>query len=189
MRPSSFLSILGVLLLTGVAWAHKVGADAYVVEDGKTIQVEAWLSGGEIPKKGTVLVIGEDGKEVTKGNLNEGVFRFRPQEAERFLFVVSLGEGHMKKFSLSDKQLAKLRPGGESGAVPPHSSAGPVSAPSPARRAAADESRTLDRAVLGLILILAATVLAVVVQMNKCLQRVEQIVRKGREDSLGDSSP
>jgi len=189
MRLSSVLSILVVLLLSGVAWAHKVGADAYVVDDGKTIQVEAWLSGGEIPKKGTVLVIGEDGKEITKGNLQEGIFRFTPEKAERFLFVVSLGEGHMKKFTLSDKQFAKLRPGVTSAVVPASPSPAPVSAPSPVRRAAADESRALDRAILGLVLILTATILAVVVQMSKRLQRLEQAGRKAREDSLGDSPP
>jgi len=191
VRPISTASLLvGTALLSGIAAAHAVGADAYVVDEGKVIQVEAWISGGNVPKKGTVLVLGEDEREVAKGELEDGVFRFRPQVAERFFFVVSLGEGHVKKFTISDKQFAKLRIDGAGGTSSPEPLPGSEAADTyrGAEREPEDRSRTLERALLGLLLIAMATAVAIEVKMNKRLRRLEQAVEREGERGDGDTS-
>jgi len=182
---------IGTVLLCGVALAHAVGADAYVVDEGKVIQVEAWFSGGQVPKKGTVLILGEDKREVAKGDLEQGVFRFSPETSERFFFVVSLGEGHVKKFPLSDKQLAKLRVGGAPEVAAPQSylDLAPTEPSGSQReqRASEERNRTLERALLGLLLIGMATAVAVEVKLSKRLRRLEQAVEGEGEGDSGNT--
>lgn len=192
MRPGVAFSIFsGVILFAGAVYAHKVGADAYVVDDGKTIQVEAWLSGGKVPKKGTVLVLGEDETEIAKGDLEEGVFRFNPGTAQRFFFVVNLGEGHVRKFALEDKQLAKLRldegldPAGSQSSLEGGTSMPPAS---PIVRRATEETHTLERAILGVALIILGTAVAMMIQMNKRLRRIERTLENEKGKDSGNSS-
>ena len=100
-RWVGFVGLVFGMMAARSANAHRVGADAWVSEDGATIQVEAWLSGGKTPKKGTVIVLLPDGSEYVRGPLTEGVFSFKPTQHTRFTFNVQLGQGDpIRLFSL-----------------------------------------------------------------------------------------
>ncbi len=191
MRPlPTVISLLALALICPSAFAHRVGADAYVSKDGKTIQVEAWLSPGGTPKKGTVTVIGEDGAEVAQGNLQNGVFLFNPKSEQRFSFVVNLAEGHVKKFQISQTQFAKLRLDGGGETTEPASPEGhltPTPFPS-AERFHEEDDTTLDRAILGLVLIISLTSLAILARLNKRIRQLEHALSKSEKRNRGDTS-
>lgn len=107
-RRRASLAALIVAAIAAPAAAHRVGADALVSDDGTTIRVEAWFSGGVVPQHGTVVVLDPAGNEVGRGDLVEGAYEFRPQRAERYRFVVQFGEGHAATIDLADDQLARL---------------------------------------------------------------------------------
>ncbi|MFC1736347.1 hypothetical protein ACFL1X_09525 [Candidatus Hydrogenedentota bacterium] len=106
--------VIGCLMSMAVCadvQAHSVGADAYVLDDGKTISVEAWFGGGGVPDKGEVHVLLPDDSEYMVGELKDGVFRFAPDVLERFTFNVQLGEGHAKEFVLVQEEFDRLKAG------------------------------------------------------------------------------
>lgn len=105
-----------IILLAGLfnwpicaAFGHAIGADASVEADGRTVTIEAWLTGGKIPKQGLVIVLDEAGQEVLRGNLNNGFFQFQVPSRQRYRFQVQLGEGHAKSFVLEEKEYARLQ--------------------------------------------------------------------------------
>ncbi|MFO8055715.1 MAG: energy-coupling factor ABC transporter permease [bacterium] len=103
-------AVLLVLALT-LCWpaaskAHAVGADASVT-DG-TVTVEVWTDGGDIPSSGKVTVLNPDGSVAFEGNIENGKWSFEPDTARSFKFVVDIGHGHGKAFTLHPSELAKL---------------------------------------------------------------------------------
>lgn len=118
-RTALLLALMAVLLMPNVAAGHSVGADAWVEEDGVTVTVEAWFAGGRAPSRGMVIVSGEDGGELLRGDLVEGAFRFRAPVRQRFRFDVQLGEGHAKQFVLNAEEFARLRPTDDPGVALP----------------------------------------------------------------------
>lgn len=164
LRRTTVLLMLLLLAPARAAHAHRVNAEAIVSDDG-SIGVEAWLSGSRTPPNGTVIVRLPDGTEVARGELREGVFRFRPERRERFIFDVQLGEGHAKRIELSDEQVASL--GGAAATAP-------AAKPSPSRATARGEAGDLGlRVVAGLALIAALTALGMVFSVRRRLAKLE----------------
>jgi len=184
-RIVSIIALLAVMAAP-TALAHSVGADAYVSEDGTTIQVEAWFAGGKVPKKGTVVVLLPDGTEYLKGELTEGVFRFNPDRKVRFDFVVQLGEGHAKKFSLAKSELAKLNIPGTAAAAAPAEAPPAERTSEPAR--VHEEKFLAERVLIGIALIAALTAVAMAASAASRIRRVERMLEKLREKDDGPSA-
>lgn len=108
-KPAVALVVMAfslLLLMPFSVKAHAVGADAYV-EEGQII-VEVWTDGGDVPSSGRVIVLGPEGEEVARGEIKAGKWTFRPDSAKSFRFIVDIGHGHGKTFSLHPDELHKL---------------------------------------------------------------------------------
>ncbi len=109
-KPAAAFIVMAISLLLFMPLsvkAHAVGADAYV-EDGQ-ITVEVWTDGGDVPSSGRVIVLGPEGEQVARGDIQEGKWSFRPESAEAFRFIVDIGHGHGKTFSLHPDEVKKLQ--------------------------------------------------------------------------------
>lgn len=178
LRTLLLSALLAGTLASGVAKAHRVNADAVVSDDGTSIRIEAWLSGSKTPPKGAVIVTLPDGREIARGELSDGAFIFRPDQRERFVFNVQLGEGHAKRFELPNEQLERLHVGGGSNATPSTAPAPRENRP-PERRD--EEADTGLRVVVGLAAIAALTALGMSLSARRRLHRLEQKLG-GRDD-------
>jgi nickel transport protein len=94
-----FLILLGSLLITGNAWAHRVNVFAWA--EGDTIYVEGKFSGGKKIAGGKIIVTDAGGVEVLTGQTNDqGQFSFqRPQPAE-LKIILEAGMGHRAQWTL-----------------------------------------------------------------------------------------
>jgi hypothetical protein len=193
-----------VLALSGEpARAHRVGADAFVLDDGRTIQVEAWYYGGKAPKTGSVTVLNPDGTEFVRGTMQNGVFTFEAARAVPYRINVQLGEGHAKEFTLADDVVAEISidegatdaresPGVAASAatsVPAEREAGhgggaaEAGRRAPARRVVYHEDAADWKmgVVLGLTAIAAVTAVAMAAVNRKRLRRIEARLALGDE--------
>ncbi|MBN1491014.1 MAG: hypothetical protein JXA69_13945 [Phycisphaerae bacterium] len=172
--------------LISSARAHRVSADAYVSDDGRTITVDAWFSGGKTPKDGVVIVLRPDGTEIQRGPLLDGAFEFTPDRAEALTFNIQLGEGHAARVTLTDEQIARLRipeAGTDAPAVVAHDTRpqdARIAHPHGAARETATE--TTLRVLVGLAVIAALTALAMAIATNRRLRRVEQTLTASHEN-------
>ncbi len=92
-----------------VSLAHVVGADAYVMDDGKSILIESWMGADEIPKHGKITILNEDGTVAVQADLDDGKYIFTPQKPGRFKFIIEIGLGHGKTFFIHEDELEKLK--------------------------------------------------------------------------------
>ena len=92
-----------------ISFAHAVGADAYVMEDGKSILIESWMGANEEPKQGKITILREDGTIAVQAELQDGKYIFTPQEPQRFKFIIEIGLGHGKTFEIHEDELEKLK--------------------------------------------------------------------------------
>jgi len=160
------------------AFAHSVGADAYVREGG-VVTVEAWTGGGVTAETGRVTVFGEDGSVLERGELTDGSWSFEPERAQRFGFLVELGPGHAKRFQLHPAELEKLKgmlgreePGGGS------SGAGPVPEKDAGARRPAGRGPPWLGAVTGILIIALIAALLRIRQLGRELA----LLRREKEE-------
>jgi hypothetical protein len=122
-----FVSLLGLLLSAGPAYAHRLDAEVFLRPD-RQVQVESWFSNGEKPTGAKVQVLKANGQLLTEGQLDDrGVFVFNLEEVEPFRVVVSAGAGHRKEVSISAQALKEAFSKGEEKTL--HSSSGAGEAP------------------------------------------------------------
>ena len=147
------LLILGLMLLPGLAMAHKVIATVYAA--GDMIEGEIGLSNGEMAKGQTVRITGPDGAvlgEVTTDD--EGFFTFTPTLAVDHHFSADMGMGHVARVVLPVAELPKgLQPVVATAAPAPEPVAtAPVAAIDPAQIATVvrDEMRPIRREIAAL---------------------------------------
>ncbi len=163
-KPAAAMAVAALcaaFFAPGAVQAHAVGADAYA-KDG-TIQVEAWLGGGEPPSSGRVTVLKPDGSTAAKGELDKGKWSFQPDSPKAFKFVVDLGHGHGKTFVLHPSEFKKLKESfaedkeaGKNGSKPGHAANKATSAVKdqrPSRESQPHSSDTWLKALAGILVI------------------------------------
>ncbi|WP_024333352.1 hypothetical protein [Desulfotignum balticum] len=91
--------LVGVLLVSGTALAHKVNLFAYV-ERG-TVFTESYFPDGRAVEKGTVLVYDSKNRQILEGKTDtQGMFSFDIPKIDALTIVIDAGMGHKNKFKL-----------------------------------------------------------------------------------------
>ena len=128
MKHLALIPMLAVLVLCGVAHAHKVNVFAYV--DADVIRVECSFSKSQKVVNGKLVITDrETGSLVHEGVTDaQGYYAFRPadvfmQTGHGLTIVLQAGEGHQDTWEVTPQELQALAPQGSSSV----SSTGPVS--------------------------------------------------------------
>ncbi|EMS81522.1 hypothetical protein [Desulfotignum phosphitoxidans] len=91
--------LVGVLLVSGTALAHKVNLFAYV--EGGTVFTESYFPDGRAVEKGTVLVYDSKNRQLVEGKTDtQGMFSFDIPKIDALTIVIDAGMGHKNKFKL-----------------------------------------------------------------------------------------
>jgi nickel transport protein len=105
---SPALLVWGILFFpTGIARAHRLDAQAFLLPGQKKVQIESWFDDGHIPRGAKVQVFRGNGQVLAEGDLNqEGIFIFSFTDPETLKVVISAGSGHRKELEISEATLA-----------------------------------------------------------------------------------
>ncbi len=100
--------MLGIALITGPAWAHKVNLFAYV--EGDRVVVEGYFSAKSKAQDSLVEVFDETGKKIHEGKTDkDGIYSFKLADLSAFTgglrFVLDAGMGHKAEYTLSSSDL------------------------------------------------------------------------------------
>jgi nickel transport protein len=99
IRVYHFILVVVVLLISAVAFAHKVNLFAYV-EAGK-IYTESYFPDGSPVKKGKVLVYDSQKNLLLKGITDKkGLFSFAVPKVDDLTIVIEATMGHKNTFKL-----------------------------------------------------------------------------------------
>ncbi len=137
MRSLLLTSLLAMLIVSGVAQAHKVVASVWA--DGDALEGEVGFSNGDMAAAGTPVVVFSASHEKLGETVTDqdGLFRFTPTQAVPHIFRVDLGAGHVANVRVEVDELPvsltqDTKPVGGSGSVtaaPPSAIATNTAAP------------------------------------------------------------
>jgi cobalt/nickel transport system permease protein len=121
-----FLSLAGLLLTAGPAWAHRLLAEYTVDRAKQQVRVESWYETDDPPTDATAKVLRADGSVLAEGPLDaRGVFVFTYENAEPLLVKITAPGGHGKELRIRAGELKTASPGGEESDAPSHARMGP----------------------------------------------------------------
>lgn len=87
------------LLITGIAFAHRVTVFAWV--EGDTVHVESKFSGSKKVKGGTIVVTDSSGAELLTGKTNDqGEFSFKLPRRTTLKITLKAGMGHQAEWTI-----------------------------------------------------------------------------------------
>ncbi len=94
-----FLIVMGLLVLTTSAHAHRISVFAWV--EGDTVYVQSKFSGGRKVKDGRITVADARGKELLRGKTNaQGEFSFKIPRRTELHIILQAGMGHRAQWIL-----------------------------------------------------------------------------------------
>ena len=93
------LVLLGVFLVAGNAWAHRVNVFAWA--EGDTVYVESKFSGGKKIMGGDIIVSDSSGVVLLTGRTNDqGEFSFKRPQPTELKIILQAGMGHRAEWTL-----------------------------------------------------------------------------------------
>lgn len=106
LSPGIVVVLIGTLLFTGAAFAHKVHIFAYV-EDGK-IHAESYFPDGKPVEQGSIEVLDSQGQKVAEGVTDpEGRCVLPIPKKDDLTIVINASMGHKSTYLLKKTELGE----------------------------------------------------------------------------------